>query len=173
MFFDLSNPERPGRGEPRISSSSGATRRAPRPETQAQVEERVNQLVAELRVLEAYYQEIDVRRQTASAALLDTRAASEALNAMSATSDNDLLIPIGGGMLIPVTSGPLKRFVVNVGAGIAIEKNADSAKIFLQSRESELEKAVTALEQQRMEVGSRLEAGRSALQQLTQSPNKT
>jgi prefoldin alpha subunit len=152
-------------------SSGSMSPRSPRRPTQStenQLEQQINQLVGELRVLEAYFQEIEIRRQTASAALLDTRAASEALGAMSATSDNELLVPIGGGLLLPVNSGPVKKFVVNIGAGAAVEKSPDSAKIFLQSREKELEKAVTTLEQQRTEVSSRLEAGRAALQQISQ-----
>lgn len=135
---------------------------------QAQAEQRLNQLVAEVRVLEAYYQEIELRRQSASAALLDTRAANEALSVLSSSAENELLVPIGGGLLLPATAPHAKRFIVNIGAGVAIEKTTDSAKIFLQSRESELEKAVGALEQQRREVGSRLQTGRSAIEQITQ-----
>ncbi len=143
-------------------------RRTQKIDLQEQAEQKLNQLVAELRVLEAYYQEIELRRQSASAALLDSRSATEALNVLSTSSPNEMLVPIGGGLLLTVTAPPARKFIVNIGAGVATEKSFDSAKIFLHSRESELEKAVTNLEQQRREVGSRLEAGRSALNQMSQ-----
>ncbi|MGI0091703.1 MAG: hypothetical protein ACREBS_08340, partial [Nitrososphaerales archaeon] len=61
----------------------------------------------------------------------------------------------------------VKKLVLSVGAGIAIEKDLDSAKAFLQAREKEFESAALSFEQQRKEVSSRLEAGRTILQQLT------
>jgi prefoldin alpha subunit len=131
-----------------------------------QAEQRLNQLVTEIRLLEAYYQEVELRQQTVSAALSDTRAASESLNALSLSDERELLIPVGGGILLPVKAPPLKKLIVNVGAGVAVEKTPDSAKLFLQEREKELEKTATGLEQQRREIGARLEAGRAALQQL-------
>jgi len=80
---------------------------------------------------------------------------------------NDLLIPIGGGLLLPVSDVEGKRLILSVGAGVAIEKDLDSSKAFLQAREKELERAASALEQQRREIGSRLESSRAVLQRLT------
>jgi prefoldin alpha subunit len=139
---------------------------------QQQLQQQFNQLVAEVRLLEAYYQEIITRQQSASAGLIDTRAALEALEGLSKSENNEVLVPIGGGSLIPVTAPPIERLVISVGAGIAIEKSETDAKSFLTKRRQELEKAVTSLEQQRKEIGSRLEVGRATLQRIAEGSNQ-
>lgn len=138
-------------------------------EKQHEIQQQFNQLVAEVRLLEQYYQEVVTRQQSVSAALIDTRAALEALEALPISENAELLVPIGGGTLIPVDAPPVKSVVVSIGAGVALEKDRDSAKAYMQARRSELEKAVTTLEQQRKEIGSRLEVGRSTLQRIADS----
>jgi prefoldin alpha subunit len=135
--------------------------------TEEQAERQLNQLVSEIQTLEAYYNDILSRIQAASAGLSDFRAAIQAVDALAQSSQSDLLIPIGGGLLLPVSNVEAKRLVLSVGAGIAIEKDLDSSKAFLQAREKELERAASTLEQQRREIGSRLESSRAVLQRLT------
>ncbi len=135
--------------------------------SEQQIQEQFNQLVGEVRLLEAYYQEVVTRQQNASAALLDARAALEAIDTMSKSNNNELLVPIGGGALMYAASSNLDKFIVSVGAGVAIEKNRESAKTFLQGRRQELERAVSSLESQRKEIGSRLEVGRATIQRMT------
>jgi prefoldin alpha subunit len=140
----------------------------PQPQlTEEQAERQLNQLVNEIQTLEAYYNDIVSRIQAASAGLNDFRAAIQAVDILMQSPKNDLLIPIGGGLLLPVSDVEGKRLVLSVGAGVAIEKDLDSSKAFLQAREKELERAASALEQQRREIGSRLDSNRAVLQRLT------
>ncbi len=140
----------------------------PQPQiTEEQAERQLNQLVNEIQTLEAYYNDIISRIQAASAGLADFRAAIQAVDALMQAPKNDLLIPIGGGLLLPVSDVEGKRLILSVGAGVALEKDLDSAKVFLQAREKELERAATALEQQRREIGSRLDSSRAVLQRIT------
>lgn len=127
----------------------------------------MNQLVAEIQTLESYYNDVISRIQAASAGLSDFRAALQALDVLMQNQKNDLLLPIGGGLLLPVSDVEAKRLILSIGAGVAVEKDLESAKAFLQAREKELERAATALEQQRREVGSRLDSSRAVLQRLT------
>ena len=136
-------------------------------ELQAQAEQQLNQLLAEVRMLETYYNEAVARVQTASAALSDTRSAIDAINGISANPKNQFLVPIGGGLLLPVENLEATKIILSVGAGVAIEKDLESAKAYLQSREKELEKALGSLDQQRREIGARLEQDRAILQQVT------
>jgi prefoldin alpha subunit len=137
-----------------------------------EVQQQFNQLVAEVRLLESYYQEIVTRQQSLSAALIDTRAALEALESLPITDNAELLVPIGGGTLLPVSAPPIKNVVVSVGAGVAVEKTRDTAKSYLEGRRSELEKGVSTLEQQRKEIGSRLDVGRATLQRIAESSSE-
>ncbi len=163
-IMSVSARNSPSRRSPGAPLSAEAT---PSPEDQQKIQEQFNQLVAEVRLLEAYYQEVVNRQQTVSAALLDTRAAVEALEVLSRTEKNDLLVPVGAGTLIFATAGSLDKIIVSVGAGVAIEKSLESAKSFLQARRQDLERAVTSLESQRKEIGSRLDVGRATIQRIT------
>jgi prefoldin alpha subunit len=134
--------------------------------SQQQIQEQFNQLVGEVRLLEAYYQEVVARQQSVSAALVDTRAALDAIDTISKSESNELLVPIGGGTLMFATSSNTDKLILSVGAGVAIEKSRDYAKIFLRGRQQELERAVSSLEGQRKEIGSRLEVGRATIQRI-------
>ena len=135
--------------------------------TEEQAEQQLNQLLNEIRLLETYYNEVSGRLQMASAALSETHSAIQAIDGLDQNPKAELLVPIGGGLLLPTTNSEVKTVILNVGAGVAIEKDFNSAKAFLQTHEKDLEKAMSSLEQQRREIGSRLEAGRSILQRLT------
>lgn len=135
--------------------------------TQEQAEQQLNQLVGEIRVLESYYNEIVGKIQTATAGIADTRSSIEAINTLSKNPSGDFLLPLGSGVLLPTSGLIAKTTIVSVGAGVAIEKNLDSSKAYLLAREKEFGAALSALEQQRREIGSRLDAGRTLLQQIT------
>jgi prefoldin alpha subunit len=150
-----------------MSKSNSPISQVPAPLTEEQAEQQLNQLVSELRTLEAYYNEIVSRIQAASSGASDFRAAIQAVDALIQNPKSDLLVPIGGGLLLPVNEVSAKSLVLSVGAGVAIEKDLDSCKAFLMAREKELERALSALEQQRREIGSRLESGRAVLQKIT------
>jgi prefoldin alpha subunit len=148
-------------------SALGSSRKPTEQELQAQAEQQLNQLVGEIRVLEAYYQEVTSRLQAASVALNDARSALDALTGLSKNPKNEVLLPIGGGLLVPAKDLDVTKVVVSVGAGTAIEKNVQSATQYLEAREKELQNALTSLDKQRREIGSRIEAGRAALQEIT------
>src|SRR5579872_954563 len=135
--------------------------------TEDQAEQQLNQLVSEIRTLEAYYNEVVSRIQAVSSGVADFRAAIKGVDALMQNPKSDLLVPIGGGLLLPVNEIDAKTLILSVGAGVAVEKDLNSCKAFLLAREKELEKAVSALEQQRREIGSRLDSGRAVLQRLT------
>ncbi|MDG6905951.1 MAG: prefoldin subunit alpha [Nitrososphaerota archaeon] len=135
--------------------------------SQEQVEQQLNQLVSEIRILESYYNEVVSKIQTASSALSDVRATIQSIDGLAKNPNNDFLIPIGAGLLLPTSNLETKKLVLSVGAGVAIEKDLDSSKAFLQAREKEYSSALNTLDQQRKEIGSRLEAGRNILQQIT------
>jgi prefoldin alpha subunit len=139
----------------------------PRQPTQEEAEQQLNQLLSEIRILESYYNEIVARIQAASAGLSDIRLSVRSVEALAENQGKEFLLPIGGGLLLPSEKVNSKKLIVNVGGGVLMEKNLDSAKAFLITREKELESAMNSLEKQRREIASRLETGRNILQQIT------
>ena len=135
--------------------------------TQEQVEQQLNQLVSEIRLLEQYNNEISQKIQSASAEYSDMRSAIQSIDGLAQNANGDFLIPIGGGLLLPASNLSPKKLILSVGAGVAIEKDLDSAKAFLQAREKEYDAGLNTLDQQRREISSRLDAGRNLLRQIT------
>ncbi|MGA2874685.1 MAG: prefoldin subunit alpha [Nitrososphaerales archaeon] len=135
--------------------------------TQEQVEQQLNQLVSEIRLLEQYNNEISQKIQSASAEYSDMRSAIQSIDGLAQNANGDFLIPIGGGLLLPASNLSPKKLILSVGAGVAIEKDLDSAKTFLQAREKEYDAGLNTLDQQRREISSRLDAGRNLLRQMT------
>lgn len=156
----MSNPQRRSQTGTILPKETGIKRDS--------AQEKLDQLVQEVQILEAYYQEIAGRQQALSAAIIEARAALDALDTLSKSEKTELLVPIGGGTLLPVEAPPLQKLVLSVGAGVAVEKDVTAAKSFLTIRMQEQEKGLTALEEQRKEIGSRLQASRNALQKMAQ-----
>jgi len=118
-------------------------------------------------MLEGYYQEATDRTQSAFDALNETRSAIDAVDGLAKSPKSEVLLSVGAGVLLPVKEVEVKKYLISVGAGVAIEKDVPAVRAFLEARQKEIQQAVTMLEQQRREIGTRLEAGRSALQQIT------
>ena len=72
------------------------------------------------------------------------------------------------GTFIKTKTIPNEKIVVNVGAGIAIEKDHDSALSYLESKIKELEVALQETNSQRQQIASNLEQGKQQMQQIMQ-----
>lgn len=131
-------------------------------------EEKVQSLMVELRILETYYNEIEGRESMAARALVEGRTALEALKALSTDTSSDVLVPIGGGFFIKSNIPSIEKLIVSVGADVAVEKTKDDAIKFMEERVSEMERAVSTLEGQKVELARRIEAGRLAVSKLAE-----
>ena len=65
------------------------------------------------------------------------------------------------------------KIVLNVGAGIAIEKDKDSAINFLESRIKEIEVAMQESMAQKQNIAAQLEQGKAEMNRLAESVSKT
>ncbi len=65
--------------------------------------------------------------------------AAKAVEAMEATSEGqDMLVPIGSGSFVYAKLASREKVVLNVGAGVSIEKTAAEAKDALKARRAEV-----------------------------------
>ena len=78
----------------------------------------------------------------------------------------DILFPIGSGLLIKLGKTP--TFLVNIGAGITIEKNAEEVKEFLDTRIKDIEEAMKTLTIQKNEMTQQYTSIRTALNTIVQ-----
>jgi prefoldin alpha subunit len=129
-------------------------------------EETVNALVVELRVLEQTYNEFTSRQNLLERALLESRAALDAINGLAEQPAKEILTQIGGGAMLRSPPPSAEKVMVAVGSGIVIEKPRDEAVALLEERSRDLEKSIVSLIGQRNDIAQRLNQDRQVLNSM-------
>ncbi|MDG6926561.1 MAG: prefoldin subunit alpha [Nitrososphaerota archaeon] len=129
-------------------------------------EERVNNLVAEIRVLESTFNELSGRQNLLERILIETRSAMETLVGLGSAKTDEVLIPVGGGILVRASPPSVDRVLLNVGANVVVEKSKDYASKFMEARAKEIEESIVSIASQRNQIAQRLDSDRRALQNI-------
>jgi prefoldin alpha subunit len=129
-------------------------------------EDRLNQLVVEIRVLEGTYNELTSRQNLLERALLENRAALDAIKGLGDKPPAEVLTQIGGGAMLRSPPPETERILVNVGSNVVIERPREEAVALMESRGKELEKTLLSIVSQRNEIAERLESDRQILQSV-------
>ncbi|MCS7116903.1 MAG: prefoldin subunit alpha [Nitrososphaerota archaeon] len=131
-------------------------------------EERLQSLIAELRMVEAQLNVVNSQISIVANAIMDNRAALEALKSLPKDSNSEALTPIGGGVFVKANILPPTKLVVNVGANTTIEKTYDETISFIENRLKELEKVISTLEDQRISYAKRVEELRLLISKMVE-----
>ena len=140
--------------------------------SQTQDEERVNALVVETRILEGTYNELTSRQNLLERALIENRAALDALKGLDENPSKEVLTQIGGGAMLRSTPPSTDKVLVSIGASVVIEKPKDEAVAVLEGRTREIEKTLMSIIGQRNEIAERLNADREVLNALLSRANQ-
>ncbi len=133
---------------------------------QPTAEETVNALVLESRVLENTYNELTARQNILERALIESRAALEAIKGLAESASKEVLTQIGGGAILRSAPPSTNKVMLGVGAGIVIEKPRAEAVAILEERTKEYEKTLMSIVNQRNEIAERLESDRQVLNSI-------
>jgi prefoldin alpha subunit len=126
-------------------------------ERQHVVEQQLNEMAQQSRMLEAYMNDLTGRQAAVARLLEEARIASATIQGISADAESETLMPVGIGVYVRTSVPPVKKLVVNLGSGVALEKSREDALNFVESRIKEYEVAMRQLEAQRQEVAMRME----------------
>jgi|TARA_B100001750_G_scaffold246254_1_gene267991 prefoldin alpha subunit len=129
-------------------------------------EQQAQAMIQQMRMLESYLEEINNRENISIKAIIESKAASKATENLEKANFEDILFPIGSGLLIKLGKTP--TFLVNIGAGITIEKNAEEVKEFLDTRIKDIEEAMKTLTVQKNEMTQQYNSIRTALNTIVQ-----
>ena len=132
-------------------------------------EEQAQVLLQQMQALESYLNDLLQREEAVMRLLQDATNAVESMKVMTGNFDYDTLIPIGLGVYIKARINPDQKMIVNIGAGVSVEQNKESAINYTESRIKELEIALQQLVSQRQEVSMKLEQGQHEMNKLIQS----
>ncbi len=132
----------------------------------AAIEQRINELVQQSRILEAYMNDIMTRQVTINKLLEEAHLASTTIQNITSESDVESLMPIGIGVYVKTTVPPIKKLLVNLDAGVAIEKSREDALNYVEARIKEYEVASRQFEAQRQEIAMRINQLQSQINQM-------
>ena len=124
---------------------------------QAALEQKVNQMMQQARVLEAQLNEIIAREAAISRLLEEARLASSAVQEVQSESEVESYVPIGIGVHMRVSVPPLNKLLINIGAGVAVEKSREDTINYIESRLKEFEIALKQLMEQKQQVSLRMQ----------------
>ena len=99
----------------------------------------------------------------------ETIAAIESIKSLSQKTESETLVPIGMGTYLPTKISSNSKIVLNIGAGVAVEKDFSSAINYLEARIKEIEIAINDTAAKKQDAAGRLEQGKAQINQLMQS----
>ena len=132
-------------------------------------EEQAEQLMQQMQMLETYFSDLSQREATFMNIFRETIAAIESIKSLSQKPESETLVPIGMGAYLPTKISSDSKIILNIGAGVAVEKDFPSAINFLEARIKEIEIAINDTAAKKQDAAGRLEQGRMQINQLIQS----
>ena len=135
-------------------------------------EDRVNALVVEMRVLEGTYNELTSRQNLLERALIENRAALDALKGLGERPTDEVLTQIGGGAMLRSPPPETDKVLLGIGSNVVIEKPKDEAVAMIEGRTRDVEKSLVSVIGQRNEIAERLDADRQVLNTMLSRQNQ-
>ena len=136
-------------------------------------EEKLQALVTQMKMYESYLSDILARENSITRLMEEGRLGIEAIKNISEEEQLELLMPIGMGIYVQTLSSPNKKLLVNIGAGVAIEKSKNEAVTYVETRLKEVEGALRSMIVQKQEITTKMEQTRNEVNSIlkkTQSP---
>ena len=129
-------------------------------------EEQAQQLLYQMQMLEGYLSELSQKEATIVSVIREASSAIQSLKTIDNKTDNETLTPVGLGTFIKTKVVPNEKLILNIGAGIAIEKDKDSAINFLELRLKEMQVALQETSNQKQQISASLEQGKQQKEQM-------
>ena len=129
-------------------------------------EEQAQQLLYQMQMLEGYLSELSQKEATIVSIIREASSAIQSLKTIDNKTDNETLTPVGLGTFIKTKVVPNEKLILNIGAGIAIEKDKDSAINFLELRLKEMQVALQETSNQKQQISASLEQGKQQMEQM-------
>ncbi len=111
---------------------------------QSGMEQKINEMVEQSRILEAYMNDIITREATITRLMGEARLASAAVQKIVDENEVESLTPVGIGVYIKTLVPPIKKLLINVGAGVTIEKTREDTINYVEAKIKEFELGLRA-----------------------------
>lgn len=129
-------------------------------------QEQAQQLLQQMQMLETYFGDLSQREGTLLNVLREATSAIESIKSLKQKQTSETLVPIGMGTYVQTKISSDDKIVLNIGAGVAMEKDHDTAINYLEARIKEIEVALQETAAKKQEASTRLEQGKEQMNQL-------
>ena len=140
---------------------------------QAAADQKISEMVQQSRILEAYMNDTITREATVTKLIEEARLASSAVQNVMDESEVESLMPVGIGVYMKALVPPVKKLLVNVGAGVIVEKSREDTVNYIESRIKEFETALSQLYSQKQQIEMRMEQIQKQVNQMLQRSSGT
>jgi|SRR5215467_3252753 prefoldin alpha subunit len=137
------------------------------------IDQKMNELLQQSRVLEAYLNDIMSREATITRLIQEARLASDALQNMLSETELESLTPVGIGVYTKAVIPPVKKLLVNIGAGVTIEKTKDDTINYVENKLNEFEVGLRQLSKQRQQISLSMEQIQMQVNQMISQATST
>jgi len=141
---------------------------------QISTEQKISEMLQQSKILEAYLNDILAKESTVTRLITEAHLASEAIQELSTTNQEESLVPIGIGIYLKVTVPQVRNLFVNVGSGVTIERSKENTKNYVESKIKEFELALQQLQSQKEQIAVRMNRLQNEINvemQKSQTPN--
>ena len=131
-------------------------------------EQQAQQLMQQLQMLENHFTQLAQQENNIVNIIREANSAIQSISETKTKTESDNLVPIGMGVYIKSKIQSKDKIIIDVGSGVAVEKDQNSAINWLESRLKELEIALQNVSSQRKQVADNLEIGKQQMQNIMQ-----
>ena len=132
-------------------------------------EEQAQQLMYQMQMLENYFGQLTQKEESLIRIIGEASSAIESIKSISEKPESSTLVPIGMGSFVKANISSDNKFILNLGAGVAIEKDKNSTINFIEARIKEMEVALSDTSTQKQHVIANLEQGKQEMNRLIQA----
>lgn len=133
-------------------------------------EEQAQQLLYQMQVLESFATNLEQKEHAIVTYLREAMSSIQSIKGIQ-NNDADSLVPIGLGTYVKATISGSSKVLLDIGAGIAVEKDHESAINYLETRIKELQVALNETSSQKHETMMRIEQLKEEMNHFIQSAN--
>jgi|SRR6266540_7471804 prefoldin alpha subunit len=138
----------------------------------AAAEQKISEMVQQSKILETYLNDILTREAALTRLIGEAQLATEGLQSLSSDASVDSMVPLGVGVYVRSTIEPVKNLLVNIGAGIAIEKSRNETINYIESKIKEFEIGIGQLNRQKEQITIRLTQIQNEINMIIQNASK-
>ena len=136
-------------------------------------EEQAQQLMQQMQMLENHFSQLTQQENSIISIIREANSAIQSITETKEENESDNLVPVGMGVYVKSKIQSKDKVVINIGSGVAIEKDQNSALNWLESRLKELEVALQNINMQRQQVAENLELGKQQMQSIMQKSQES